>query len=68
MLRDLITRTNVYITARGNKALNVQLLENVARWTGSMLRMFGLGGSTEELGWGVDGDDAAGGSAINVRF
>ncbi|KAJ7646724.1 tRNA synthetases class I (C) catalytic domain-containing protein [Roridomyces roridus] len=66
VLRDLITRTNVYITSRGSKALNIQLLENVARWSGSMLRMFGLGsGPTEELGWGVDGDDAAGGSAIN---
>ncbi|KAJ7680882.1 tRNA synthetases class I (C) catalytic domain-containing protein [Mycena polygramma] len=60
VIRDLITRTNVYITARG-KALNVQLLENVARWVGEMLRMFGLGaGPAEELGWGVD-DAAAGG-------
>ncbi|KAJ6538892.1 tRNA synthetases class I (C) catalytic domain-containing protein [Mycena vulgaris] len=58
VLRDLITRTNVYINARG-KALNVQLLENTARWAGQMLRMFGLGaGPAEELGWGVD--DAAG--------
>ncbi|KAJ7467162.1 tRNA synthetases class I (C) catalytic domain-containing protein [Mycena latifolia] len=58
VIRDLITRTNVYITARG-KALNVQLLENTARWAGQMLRMFGLGaGPAEELGWGVD--DAAG--------
>ncbi|KAJ7834242.1 tRNA synthetases class I (C) catalytic domain-containing protein [Mycena olivaceomarginata] len=48
---DLIARTNVYITSRG-KGLNLQLLENVARWTGQMLRMFGLGeGSPEELGW-----------------
>ncbi|KAJ7933817.1 tRNA synthetases class I (C) catalytic domain-containing protein [Mycena leptocephala] len=60
VLRDLITRTNVYITARG-KALNVQLLENTARWAGQMLRMFGLGaGPAEELGWGVD-DASSGG-------
>jgi cysteinyl-tRNA synthetase len=65
ILRDLITRTNVYITARG-KALNVQLLENTARWAGQMLRMFGLGaGPAEELGWGVD-DASSGG--VNVRF
>ncbi|KAJ7782366.1 tRNA synthetases class I (C) catalytic domain-containing protein [Mycena maculata] len=58
VIRDLITRTNVYITSRG-KALNVQLLENIARWTGQMLRVFGLGaGPKEELGWGLD--DAAG--------
>ncbi|KAJ7451861.1 tRNA synthetases class I (C) catalytic domain-containing protein [Mycena galericulata] len=60
VIRDLITRTNVYITARG-KMLNIQLLENTARWTGQMLRMFGLGaGPKEELGWGVD-DAASGG-------
>jgi cysteinyl-tRNA synthetase len=65
VLRDLITRTNVYITTRG-KALNVQLLENTARWAGQMLRMFGLGaGPAEELGWGVD-DASSGG--VNVRF
>ncbi|KAJ7020017.1 tRNA synthetases class I (C) catalytic domain-containing protein [Mycena alexandri] len=61
VLKDLIARTNVYITARG-KALNLQLLENTARWTGQMLRMFGLGaGRAEELGWGLEGDAAAGG-------
>lgn len=66
VLRDLITRTNVYVTARG-KALNVQLLENVAHWTGQMLRMFGLGaGPTEELGWGQD--DAAASGGVNVRL
>ncbi|KAJ7267656.1 tRNA synthetases class I (C) catalytic domain-containing protein [Mycena haematopus] len=60
VIRDLITRTNVYMTSRG-KALNVQLLENVARWIGQMLRMFGLGeGPTEELGWGADGASAGG--------
>ncbi|KAJ7761004.1 tRNA synthetases class I (C) catalytic domain-containing protein [Mycena metata] len=61
VLKNLITRTNVYITAQG-KALNFQLLENTARWTGQMLRVFGLGaGPAEELGWGLEGDAAAGG-------
>lgn len=55
----------MYITSRG-KGLNLQLLENVARWTGQMLHMFGLGeGSPEELGWGADGSSAGG---VNVRF
>ncbi|KAJ7346841.1 tRNA synthetases class I (C) catalytic domain-containing protein [Mycena albidolilacea] len=65
VIRDLITRTNVYITTR-SKALNVQLLENTARWTGRMLRMFGLGAgpaAVEELGWGVE--DASGTGATN---
>lgn len=66
VIRDLITRTNVYITARG-KALNIQLLENTARWAGQMLRMFGLGADpTEELGWGQD-DSAAGGVNVCIR-
>ncbi|KAJ7929752.1 hypothetical protein B0H13DRAFT_2652284, partial [Mycena leptocephala] len=63
-IRDLVARTNVYITARG-KALNIQLLENTARWTGQILRMFGLGaGPAEELGWGVD-DSSTGGPGVN---
>nr|GAT44279.1 predicted protein [Mycena chlorophos] len=65
VLRDLISRTNVYITTRGAKALNVQLLENVAGWVGQMLRMFGLGAGPEaELGWGVD-DASVAGAGIN---
>ncbi|KIM45332.1 hypothetical protein M413DRAFT_66439 [Hebeloma cylindrosporum] len=52
VLRDVISRTNVYINSRG-KALNVKLVENVAQWVGKQLRMFGLGeGEKSELGWG----------------
>ncbi|KAN0091593.1 tRNA synthetases class I (C) catalytic domain containing protein [Tylopilus felleus] len=62
ILRDLVSRTNVYINSRG-KALNVALIEQSARWVGDMLRMFGLGeGGKFELGWGQettsDGDAA----------
>ncbi|KAF7332125.1 DALR-2 domain-containing protein [Mycena kentingensis (nom. inval.)] len=61
VLKDLISRTNVYITARG-KTANVQLLENVGGWIGNMLRMFGLGsGSENELGWGADDASKANG-------
>jgi len=42
----------VYINSRG-KALNVPVVENVARWVGEMLRMFGLGeGEKSQIGWG----------------
>lgn len=51
-LRNLISKSNVYINSRG-KVLNVKLLENIARWIGDMLRMFGLGeGGKNDLGWG----------------
>jgi len=52
VLRDLVSRTNIYINTRNNN-LNVELVGNVARWVGQMLRMFGLGeGERTELGWG----------------
>lgn len=64
-LRDLVSRTNVYINSQGKK-LNIGLVDNVARWVGKMLRMFGLGeGEKSELGWG---QDATGDSNINVIF
>ncbi|PPQ84596.1 hypothetical protein CVT25_015799 [Psilocybe cyanescens] len=61
VLRDLVSKTNVYINAR-SKALNVKLVENIAGWVGKMLRMFGLGeGEKSEIGWGQP--DEVGGSA-----
>ncbi|KAF8902901.1 tRNA synthetases class I (C) catalytic domain-containing protein, partial [Gymnopilus junonius] len=60
ILRDLVSRTNVYINSRG-RALNVNLVKNIAEWVGKMLRMFGLGeGESYEIGWGQL--DEAGGS------
>ncbi|KAH0828186.1 hypothetical protein J3R83DRAFT_3889 [Lanmaoa asiatica] len=54
ILRDLVSRTNVYINTR-TKSLNVVLVEQSARWVGDMLRMFGLGeGGKLELGWGQE--------------
>ncbi|TFK44293.1 tRNA synthetases class I (C) catalytic domain-containing protein [Crucibulum laeve] len=51
-LRELVSRTNVYINSRG-KNLNVALAESIAKWIGQMLRMFGLGeGDISEIGWG----------------
>ncbi|KAG8214271.1 putative cysteinyl-tRNA synthetase, partial [Butyriboletus roseoflavus] len=54
ILRDLVSRTNVYINTRA-KSLNVALVERSARWVGDMLRLFGLGeGEKLELGWGQE--------------
>ncbi|KAI0001262.1 hypothetical protein BJV74DRAFT_876788 [Russula compacta] len=59
VLRDLVSRTNVYINSRANE-LDVRIVECVARWVGNMLRMFGLGeGNTSELGWGQSSQDGS---------
>jgi cysteinyl-tRNA synthetase len=52
VIRELVSRTNVYINSRG-KNVNVALVEYVARWVSRMLRVFGLGeGESSEIGWG----------------
>ncbi|KAI9455482.1 tRNA synthetases class I (C) catalytic domain-containing protein [Lactarius psammicola] len=57
VLRDLVSRTNVYVNSRTNE-LDVGVVERVARWVGSMFRMFGLGeGDPSELGWGQASQD-----------
>jgi len=57
VLRDLVSRTNVYINSRANE-LDVSVVELIARWVGSMLRMFGLGeGDPSDLGWGQPSQD-----------
>ncbi|ESK93375.1 cysteinyl-trna synthetase [Moniliophthora roreri MCA 2997] len=54
-IRDIVSRTNTYINLRG-KNVNIGVVENIARWVGKMLRMFGLGeGESVELGWGQEG-------------
>ncbi|GBE80478.1 Cysteine--tRNA ligase [Sparassis crispa] len=54
VLRDLVSRTNVYINSRGTN-LDVSVVERIARWVGQMLRMFGLGeGKPFEIGWGQE--------------
>jgi len=59
VLRDLVSRTNVYINSRANE-LDVSVVERVARWVGSMLRMFGLGeGDPSDLGWGQPSQDGS---------
>ena len=64
VLRDLVSRTNVYINSRANE-LDVGVVERVARWVGNMFRMFGLGeGDPSELGWGQASQD--GSPSLNV--
>ncbi|KAH9946950.1 cysteinyl-tRNA synthetase [Amylocystis lapponica] len=54
VLRELVSRTNVYINSRG-ASLDTSVVERIARWVGQMLRMFGLGeGENTEIGWGQD--------------
>ncbi|KAM6502102.1 tRNA synthetases class I (C) catalytic domain containing protein [Amanita muscaria] len=53
-IRDLVSRTNVYINTQGSK-VNVDLVESIARWISRMLRMFGLGeGESDDIGWGQE--------------
>jgi cysteinyl-tRNA synthetase len=64
VLRDLVSRTNVYINSRANE-LDVKVVERIARWVGNMLRMFGLGeGDPSELGWGQVSQDGT--TSVNV--
>ncbi|THH01098.1 hypothetical protein EW026_g1541 [Hermanssonia centrifuga] len=54
VLRDLVSRTNVYISSRGAD-MEVSVVERIAVWIGQMLRMFGLGeGKSSEIGWGQE--------------
>ncbi|KAI0026764.1 tRNA synthetases class I (C) catalytic domain-containing protein [Vararia minispora EC-137] len=61
VLRDLVSRANVYVAARGAGAVNAGVVERVARWVGAMLRVFGLGeGERDGIGWGQLSADGGG--------
>lgn len=67
ILRDLVSRTNVYINTRA-KSLNVALVEQSARWVGNTLRMFGLGeGEKFELGWGQETTNDANPANVSIH-
>ncbi|KAI0743951.1 tRNA synthetases class I (C) catalytic domain-containing protein [Daedaleopsis nitida] len=54
VLRDLVSRTNVYLKLPGSN-VEIALVQRVTRWIGDMLRMFGLGeGDLVEIGWGQE--------------
>ena len=64
ILRDLVSRTNVYINSQGPK-VNVDLVESVAQWISRMLRIFGLDeGESTGLGWGQESKENG---TVNVR-
>ncbi|KAG8860564.1 hypothetical protein FRB96_003818 [Tulasnella sp. 330] len=53
-LLELISRTNIYVQ-RGRAAVNVSVVELIAKWVTKMLRMFGLGEGVVapgSIGWG----------------
>lgn len=63
VLLDLVSKTNVYERSKARSEVNVNVIETVAYYVGSMLRMLGLGeGIVREgdIGWG---DAIAAGSA-----
>lgn len=66
VLRDIVSRTNVYINSRNvNANMDVSVVERVARWVGEMLRIFGLGeGEVDEIGWGTEMREGEG--SVNV--
>jgi len=67
VLRDLVSKTNVYINASG-KSLNVGVVTRVAGWVGDMVRMFGLGEGPRregEIGWGQDRSSSLDGVAVS---
>jgi cysteinyl-tRNA synthetase len=67
VLRELVSKVNVYVTGRPRAQLDVTVVERATRWVGDMLRMFGLGegaAAPGELGWG---EPRAEGDVANVR-
>ncbi|WFD36089.1 cysteine--tRNA ligase [Malassezia cuniculi] len=57
LLLQLVSRTNVYEKATARALVNVSLIEAVAQYVSSMLRMFGLGTGVVregEIGWGTE--------------
>lgn len=48
--------------------MNIGVIERIARWIGSMLRMFGLGeGETSEIGWGQEVQEGQEGVNVSRR-
>lgn len=63
VLMKLVSRTNIYINSQGRN-LNIDIVEQIARWVGRMLRVFGLGegavaSSDTEIGWGEERETAS---------
>ena len=68
ILLKLVSRVNGYVNSQG-RSPNVDVVEQIARWVGKMLRMFGLGdgsvaGLGAEIGWGEVQETAS----VNVSW
>lgn len=50
---DLINFTNKYTTAAGAKGVNVHLLNKVAKWITSLMKIFGVAENGVEIGFGA---------------
>lgn len=48
---NLISHTNKYI-ANGSKAVNPHLIEKIAKWITSMMKIFGVADNGTEIGFG----------------
>ncbi|KAH8831464.1 tRNA synthetases class I (C) catalytic domain-containing protein [Flagelloscypha sp. PMI_526] len=65
VLRDLVSKTNVYMNTRDND-LNIEIVQLVARWITKMLRIFGLSdGDSNEIGWGQSDGSSSGVTNVN---
>lgn len=63
---NLISHTNKYM-ANGSKAVNPHLLEKVAKWITSMMKIFGVADNGSDIGFGSV-DQANGNVSLNVTL
>ncbi|KAK4514775.1 Pre-mRNA-splicing factor SYF2 [Mucor velutinosus] len=59
-LVDLISNTNKYMNANGAKGVNIHILNKVAKWVTSMLKIFGVADNGVEIGFGASAGQGSG--------
>ncbi|GAN06823.1 cysteinyl-tRNA synthetase [Mucor ambiguus] len=59
-LVDLISNTNKYMNANGAKGVNIHILNKVAKWVTSMLKIFGVADNGVEIGFGAAAGQGSG--------
>lgn len=57
---DLVNVANKYMTAAGAKGVNVHLLNKVAKWITSLMKIFGVADNGVEIGFGAASGQAGG--------
>ncbi|KAI8375559.1 cysteinyl-tRNA synthetase [Blakeslea trispora] len=58
-IMDLIGATNKYMAAQGAKGVNTHLLNKVAKWVTSMMKVFGVADNGADIGFGAAGNGGA---------